>query len=163
MYLKFTRSCRVELSIGNEHVFCSRHVYFSAYSNSTYKTFLCSSIERKPKNHPEFQSYCNICNYNNMPCIFCTASSHVCLWIEFDFFNRIFFTSLEMFFMHYKNEIVENKSVNFYFTKIFIIMSTNHTSRSFPGELGKHRALPESPERARGSFKGLFSLTIRDW
>ena len=28
-------------------------------------------------------------------------------------------------------------------------MSTNHTSRSFPAELGKHRALPESPEKLR--------------
>ena len=49
MYPKFTCSCRVELSIGIEHVFCSRRVYFSSDSNSTYKTFLCSTIKRKTK------------------------------------------------------------------------------------------------------------------
>ena len=49
MYPKCTCSCRVELSIGNEHVFCSRPVYFPADSNSTDNTFLCSSIKPKKK------------------------------------------------------------------------------------------------------------------
>ena len=63
MYPKFTCNHRVELSIGNEHMFCRRRVYFSAESNSTYKTFLCSSIQRKTKKYPVTLNF-NICNYN---------------------------------------------------------------------------------------------------
>ena len=82
-YPKLTRSCRVELSIGNEHVFCSRRVYFSAGSNSTYKTFLCSSIKRKTQKITlNFKGTAIFAITIYMPCVFYTTGSHVCLWID---------------------------------------------------------------------------------
>ena len=51
----FVKAEGVELSIGNEHVFCSRRVYFSAGSNSTYKSFFAHQLKGKPKNHREFK------------------------------------------------------------------------------------------------------------
>ena len=116
MYPKFKCSCRVELSFGNEHLFYSRRVYFSADSNSTYKTFLCSSIKRKTNKDPEFQRYCNICNnniyamrflYNRQPCLFMDRQK-----ITYLIFTG-FFVSYQTCFLCIKNDIVENKSVNF--------------------------------------------------
>ena len=48
MYPKLTCSNRVEISIGNKHMFCMR-VYFSAHSNSTYKLFHSSAMKRNTK------------------------------------------------------------------------------------------------------------------
>ena len=83
MYPKFTCSCRVELSIGNKNAFCSRCVYFSADSNSTYRKFLCSSIKRKIKKITlNFKSTAKFAIKIYMPCVFSTAGSHDCLWID---------------------------------------------------------------------------------
>ena len=104
MYPKFTCSCRVELSIGNEHVFCSRREYFSADSNSTYKTFLCSSIKRTPP-QKKMQWISKVLQYLQLNYI-CHAFSiqQAAMFaygsIEdhmFNFITGFFSTSLEMF------------------------------------------------------------------
>ena len=79
-----------------------------ADSNSTYKSFLCSSVEKKTKTPREFQRYTAISAIKlHMPCVSYTAGSHVCLnygSIEdhmLDFYRQEFyFTSLEMFSIH---------------------------------------------------------------
>ena len=83
MYPKFTCSCRVELSIGNEHG-SAVGVYISPQIQILHtKRFFAHQLKWKPKYHSEVQRYCNICNYNiYMPCVFYTAGSHVCLWID---------------------------------------------------------------------------------
>ena len=112
--MKCTRNLHavaVLLSIRNEHIFCSRRVYFSADSNSTYKTILnCSSIKRKTKkitvNFKGTAIYLQLQFY--MPCVFYTGGRRVCLWIDrrshIWFFYMIFFTSLEMFLYIKKNK-----------------------------------------------------------
>ena len=124
--MKYTRNLH-----GNEQVFCSRCVNFSVDSNYTYKTFFANqwkkkktTKELKPKYHREFRRFCNICNFNIYAMRFYTAGSHVYLWIWkitcLNFFNRIFFTSLELWIFCIKNEIVENNSVIVLFTKMII-------------------------------------------
>ena len=89
----------------NEHVICSRRVYFSADLNSTYKTFLCLSINRKTKECNEFQGTAisaiklHICHafYIQQAAMFVYGSidDHM-----FNFLTGFFSTSLEMFFIH---------------------------------------------------------------
>ena len=52
IYTKFKCICRVELSIGNKHVFCSRLDYIFVDWNCIYNTFLFSSIKNKTKKSP---------------------------------------------------------------------------------------------------------------
>ena len=89
-------------------MFCSRRVYFSADSNSTYKKFL----KGNQKYHREYQRYIQfICHVFSIQ----QAAMYVYGSIEdpmFDFLTGFSFTSSEKF-LYIKNEIVENNSVNF--------------------------------------------------
>ena len=140
MYTKITCSCHVELSTGYEHVLCS---------NSTYKTFLCSSVKRKTK---KCQWISKVLQYLQLQYI-CHAFSiqQVAMFVykSIEVFNRIFFSTREMF-LYIKNEIVENKFGKFLiYRNIHFIVSTNRTFRDFAADLGKHRVLPENPEKLR--------------
>ena len=71
MYPKFTCSCRVELSIGNEHVFYRRRVYFSADAHQ---------LKGNPKKNPpvNFKGTAIFAITIYMPCVLYTAGSRVC-------------------------------------------------------------------------------------
>lgn len=118
MYPKFTSCYRVDIYkciFGNIHVFCSWRVFFYADSNSTYKTFLFSMIERNTPlcNLTKVLQYLNLHHMHAFhllysACISFSIQQEVMFVIGltddhmFDgvsnFFNRIFFTSIKMFF-----------------------------------------------------------------
>ena len=69
------------------------------------KRFFAHQLKGKPKHYPEFQRYCNICNYNIYVMGFSRQQAAMFVYgsIEdnmFDFLTGFFFFSLEMFFIH---------------------------------------------------------------
>ena len=122
--LSFLMKCEY---IGNEHVFCSRRVYFSTDLNSTYKIkhFFTHQSKGKPKKKiPWISKVMQNLQLHYICHAFSIKQAAMFVYEStgdylFDFWTGFFFTSLEMF-LYIKIVNVENNSENFSFTNIFI-------------------------------------------
>ena len=99
-------------------VFCSRRVYFSPDSNSTYKTFLCLSIKRKTEFNTPFiwkvLQYLQVYYMNEYIRWHGLTDDHMIDGMS-NYLNRIFCTSVKMFVCFYFKNV---NNVNFSFTKM---------------------------------------------
>ena len=109
MYPKFTCSCRVEISTGNKHMFCS-DVYISPQIRILLsKHFLVIRFKkRNTKKYPViFQRYCDICNnitcmhilFFQQPCLFLYQQKITCLIEMSNFLTEFFFVPRNVFFI----------------------------------------------------------------
>ena len=130
MYPKFTCSCRVEISVGNIHVFCSDVYLFLRRFEFCFHFLVHRFNWRNTKNTPWFFKGTAISAITFHACIFYSARSHVCFFIKRNsrvsleyqtFYQDVgFFLSIEMCF-YIKNELGEINTVNFSNTKLFTL------------------------------------------
>ena len=93
-------------------------LYISPQIRIYIEIFLCSSIKRKIQKYLViFKGTAVSAVILHMPCVFYTAGSHVCLWIDrrshVCFFNRIFFLLHWKCFYTLKMRLLINLLVNF--------------------------------------------------
>ena len=105
---KFTCSCRVEISTGNTHVFCSDLFISPQIRILLSKNFLVHHlINVIQKNTPWFFKGTEISAITLHACIFYSAGSHVCfcinrksrVWFECQTFKQDFFVNRNEFFI----------------------------------------------------------------
>ena len=84
MYPKFTSSCRVEISIGNKHVYSNDvYIYPQILILVSKQSLVHRFYKRNKKNPVIFQRHWNICNNITLHAfIFYSAGKHVCFYIN---------------------------------------------------------------------------------
>ena len=126
MYLKYTCSSRVEISIGNKHLFLS-DVHISPQIQTIWQNILRFNLIKELRKQTVIFKGTEISAIAKHECIFYSADSHVCLYISRQSnvwciekkLKHNFITSVEKWVFCIKNELVEINLVKFSFTKIF--------------------------------------------